>query len=339
MVMQPSRISHCGLAARAIASISAAAVLVLGPATPARAQDPFPSKTVRIVLPQPAGGAVDLIARTLADKISPALGQPVIVENQPGANGGLAAGNVARSTPDGHTLFFAIDTNMAVNPHLYPSLTYDPFKDFEPISLIVRLDLVLAANPGVPANDLKQLIAYSKANPDKLNYASVGQGSIQHLGMEMIKLRSGLNITHVPYRGTAPATTDLVSGVIQAMLTGPQAAQPQIEAGKLKGLAVAGQTRSKLMPQVPTIREQGIEGVDFSSWFALFAPARTPPPVLKRWTDEVAKATADAGVRSKLEGTGLQVVGSSAAGLTAAMQRDTEKWRAFLKETGITMPK
>lgn len=311
----------------------------LAAVVPARAQDAFPSKTVRIVLPQPAGGAVDLIARTLADKLSPSLGHPVIVENQPGANGGLAAGNVARSAPDGHTLLFAIDTNMAVNPHLYPSLTYDPFKDFEPISVIVRLDLVLVANPGVPANDLKGLIAYGKANPDKLNYASVGQGSIQHLGMEMIKLRSGLNITHVPYRGTAPATTDLVSGVIQAMLTGPQAAQPQIEAGKLKALAVAGQSRSKLMPQVPTIREQGIEGVDFSSWFALYAPARTPAPVLKRWTEETAKATADAGVRAKLEGTGLQVVGSSAAELTEVMRRDSEKWRAFLKEAGITMPK
>lgn len=316
---------------------AAAALLVMS--CTAQAQDPFPSKTVRIVLPQPAGGAVDLISRTLADRLSPALGQPVIVENMPGANGGLAASHVARAAPDGHTLFFAIDTNMAVNPHLYPSLTYDPFKDFEPISLIVTLDLVMVANPGVPAKDLRELVAYSKANPDKLNYASVGQGSIQHLGMEMIKLRSGLNITHVPYRGTAPATTDLVSGVMQAMLTGPQAAQPQIAAGTLKGLAVAGQARSKLMPQVPTIREQGIEGVDFSSWFALYAPAKTPAATVKRLTDEIAKASADGGTKAKLEGAGLQVLGSNAAELVAVMKRDSDKWRAFLKETGITMPK
>lgn len=321
------------------ASLALSAVVMAEPMPAAVAQEPFPSRTIRIVLPQPPGGAVDLIARTLAEKLSPALGQPVIVENQPGANGGLAAGQVARASPDGHTMFFAIDSNMVVNPLLYSNLPYDPFKDFEPISLLVRLDLVMVANPMLQAATLQELIAFSKANPDKLNYASVGHGSIQHLGMEMIKLRSGLNMTHVVYRGTAPAATDLVSGVVQAMLTGPQAAKPQIDAGAWRAFAVVGQTRSKLLPQVPTLREAGVEGVDLSSWFALYAPAKTPAPVLKRLSDEIGKATADVAVRAKLEASGLEVVGSTPAELVAAMKTDVEKWRAFLAETGITVPR
>jgi len=322
-----------------VAGIAWSAMVMAEPMPSAVAQDAFPSRTIRIVLPQPPGGAVDLIARTLAEKLSPALGQPVIVENQPGANGGLAAGQVARASPDGHTMFFAIDSNMVVNPLLYSNLPYDPFKDFEPISLLVRLDLVMVANPKLQATTLQELIAFSKANPDKLNYASVGHGSIQHLGMEMIKLRSGLNMTHVVYRGTAPAATDLVSGVVQAMLTGPQAAKPQIDAGAWRGLAVVGQTRSKLLPQVPTLREAGVVGVDLSSWFALYAPAKTPAPVLKRLSDEIGRATADTAVRAKLEASGLEVVGSTPAELVAAMKTDVEKWRAFLTETGITVPR
>ncbi len=322
-----------------VAGVAWSAMVMAEPMPSAVAQDAFPSRTIRIVLPQPPGGAVDLIARTLAEKLSPALGQPVIVENQPGANGGLAAGQVARASPDGHTMFFAIDSNMVVNPLLYSNLPYDPFKDFEPISLLVRLDLVMVANPKLQATTLQELIAFSKANPDKLNYASVGHGSIQHLGMEMIKLRSGLNMTHVVYRGTAPAATDLVSGVVQAMLTGPQAAKPQIDAGAWRGLAVVGQTRSKLLPQVPTLREAGVVGVDLSSWFALYAPAKTPAPVLKRLSDEIGRATADTAVRAKLEASGLEVVGSTPAELVAAMKTDVEKWRAFLTETGITVPR
>lgn len=322
-----------------VAGVAWSAMVMAEPMPAAVAQEAFPSRTIRIVLPQPPGGAVDLIARTLAEKLSPALGQPVILENQPGANGGLAAGQVARASPDGHTMFFAIDSNMVVNPLLYSNLPYDPFKDFEPISLLVRLDLVMVANPKLQATTLQELIAFSKANPDKLNYASVGHGSIQHLGMEMIKLRSGLNMTHVVYRGTAPAATDLVSGVVQAMLTGPQAAKPQIDAGAWRGLAVVGQTRSKLLPQVPTLRAAGVEGVDLSSWFALYAPAKTPAAVLKRLSNEIGKATADTAVRAKLEASGLQVVGSTPAELVDAMKTDVEKWRAFLAETGIMAPR
>ena len=329
---------HWPIASGLAALVSVSALASTGSIPAAVAQEAFPSKTIRIVLPQPAGGAVDLIARTLGEKLAPALGQPVIVENLPGANGSIAASQVARSPADGHTMFFAIDSNMVVNPLLYSNLTYDPFKDFEPISLLVRLDLVLVANPKISATTLQELIAYSKANPDKLNYASVGHGSIQHLGMEMIRLRSGLNMTHVVYRGTAPAATDLVSGVVQAMLTGPQAAKPQIDAGAWRGLAVVGQSRSKLLPQVPTLREAGVEGVDLSSWFALYAPAKTPASVLKRLNDEISKAAADAGLRAKLEGAGLEVVGSTSDELLTVMKRDVEKWRAFLAESGIKIP-
>ena len=306
---------------------------------PAVAQDAFPSKTIRLVLPQPAGGAVDLIARTLGDKLSESLKTPVVVDNQPGANGSLAAGHVARSAPDGHTLFFAIDTNLVVNPHLYPSLGYDPVQDFAPIGVVAKLDTVLVVHPDVPAESVQELVAYARANPTKLNYASVGLGSLMHLGMELFMLRTGAKLTHVPYRGTAPATTDLISGVVQAMFTGPQAAQPLIEAGKLRGLAVAGPKRSELMPQLPTTSEAGVDKLFVSGWFGLMAPARTPAPVLVRLTDETRKATSDAGVKARLAAQGIEVQSGTAEEMAALMRSDSAMWRDLIKQAGISIPR
>ena len=178
----------------------------------ARADEPYPSKPIRLILPQPAGGAVDLIARSLADRLSESTRQPVIVENQPGANGGLAAGQVMRSTPDGYTLFMAVDTNLVVNPSLYPNLTYDPFRDFIPISIIAKVYLVLVASSKIEANSVRELLAFARANPGKLNYASIGLGTQAHLGMELFKMMTKTDITQVSYRGTAPAMTDIAAG-------------------------------------------------------------------------------------------------------------------------------
>ena len=308
-------------------------------ASAASAQDAFPSKTIRFVLPQPAGGAVDLIARSLGDRLSESLKTPVVVDNQPGANGSLAATNVTRAAPDGHTLFFAIDTNLVVNPHLYGNLSYDPFVDLTPISLVATIDTVLVVHPSVPAKNVQELIAYARANPDKLNYASVGLGSLMHLGMEMFMLRTGARLTHVPYRGTAPATTDLVAGVVQAMFTGPQAAQPLIEGGQLRGLAVAGARHSELMPQLPTTKEAGVDNLQVSGWFGLMAPARTPAAIVKRLTEETAKVTADAGFKARLAAQGIAVRGSTAEEMAALMRADSAMWRDLIKTAGIAIPR
>ena len=226
---------------RIMAAIAVAGFLgVVGlTASGARADEPYPSKPIRLILPQPAGGAVDLIARSLADRLSESMRQPVIVENQPGANGGLAAGQVTRSSPDGYTLFMAVDTNLVVNPSLYPNLTYDPFRDFIPISIIAKVYLVLVASSKIEANSVHELLTFARANPGKLNYASIGLGTQAHLGMELFKMMTKTDITQVSYRGTAPAMTDIAAGVVDVMFTGPPSAMALATGGKVKMLAVA----------------------------------------------------------------------------------------------------
>lgn len=312
----------------ALALICAAAVL-----GSARGQD-YPSRPIKLVLPQPAGGAVDLIARTLGDRLSAQMKQPVIVENRPGANGGLAAGDVARSTPDGYTLFVAVDTNLVVNPTLYPNLSYDPFRDFSPISVLTKLELVLVANPMVPADNVRELIAYAKANPGKLNYASIGLGTQQHLGMELFKTMTKTDINQVEYRGTAAAMMDVVTGQVEIMFTGPPSAKAMSEGGKLKLLAVSGKQRNALMPDVPTVDESGVPGYELTGWFGVLAPAKTPKLVLDRLTGEVRKAAADPRFRDRMTNQGLDVVGSTPEEMLALMQSDTKKWAAVIHATG-----
>jgi tripartite-type tricarboxylate transporter receptor subunit TctC len=301
---------------------------------PAQAQD-YPSHPIKFILPQPAGGAVDLIARTLGERLSEQMQQPVVVENRPGANGGLAAADVARSTPDGYTLFVAVDTNLVVNPSLYPNLPYDPFRDFAPISVLTRLPLVLVANPQVPANNVRELIAYAKANPGKLNYASIGLGTQQHLGMELFKLMTKTDINQVEYRGTAAAMTDVIAGNVDIMFTGTPSAQGMSQGGKLKLVAVTGKTRSPLLPDVPTVEESGVPGFTLSGWFGILAPAKTPKPILDRLTGEVHKATADPRFIQKMNVQGLEVIGSTPAEMLALMQSDTKKWAEVIRLTGV----
>jgi tripartite-type tricarboxylate transporter receptor subunit TctC len=319
------------LAAAALSALALA--FVAAPTDPARAQD-YPSHPIRLVLPQPPGGAIDLIARTLAAGLSEQMKQPVIVENRPGANGGLAAGDVARSTPDGYTLFMAVDTNLVVNPTLYTDLPYDPFRDFAPLSVLTKTELVLVANPKLPANNVRELIAYAKANPGKLNYASIGLGTQAHLGMELFKLMTKTQITQIEYRGTAPAMTDVVAGRADIMITGPPSAKAMSAGGKLKLLAVTGKERHPLMPDLPTIDESGVPGYDVTGWFGILAPAQTPKPVLDRLSAKVHEAVADPRFRDKMTNVGLDVVGSTPEAMLALMQADTKKWAAVIKATG-----
>jgi tripartite-type tricarboxylate transporter receptor subunit TctC len=300
--------------------------------------DDYPTKPIRFILPQPAGGAVDLIARALGDRLSEQMRQPVIVENQPGANGGLAGGNVVRSTPDGYTLFMAVDTNLVVNPNLYPNLAYDPVRDFIPISIIAKVYLVLVARSALEAGSVQELIALAKANPGKLNYASIGLGTQAHLGMELFKLMTKTDIAQVSYRGTAPAMTDLAAGVVDVMFTGPPSAMSLAAGGKVKILAVASPQRSPLMPQVPTVQKAGVPGYELAGWFGLLAPAKTPPAVIERLTVEVKTAVADPRLKDRLSEQGLEVFGSSSEEMRAIMQADTKKWSEVIAATGAKIP-
>ena len=301
---------------------------------------PFPpAQTLRAAtMPSRVGGAVDLIARALGDRLSYALRQPVIVENQPGANGGLAAGQVARAAPDGYTLLMAVDTNLVVNPNLYPNLAYDPFSDFMPISIIAKVYLVLVATSKIEANSVAELLAFARAHPGKLNYASIGLGTQAHLGMELLKIMTKTDIAQVSYRGTAPAMTDIAAGVVDVMFTGPPSAMALAAGGKGKMLAIASPSRSSLMPQVPTMREAGVPGYELSGWFGLLAPAKTPQHVVDRLASEVKTAVADGKLKDRLGEQGLDVVGSSSEEMLAVMTADTKKWSEVIAATGAKVP-
>jgi tripartite-type tricarboxylate transporter receptor subunit TctC len=307
-------------------------------AAPCGAEDHYPSRPVKLVLPQPAGGAVDLIARALADRLAEQMGRPFIVENMPGANGSLAGGNVARSPADGYTLMLAVDSNLVINPSLYHTLSYDPFKDFAPISIIARLNMVLVANPKISANSVKELIAYAKAYPNKLNYAEIGIGSAMHMGMEQFKFMTKTEINRVSYRGTAPAISDVVAGNVDLMFTGPPSAKAMSEGGKLKVLAVASPERMALLPEVPTVAEAGVPGYTMASWFGLLAPAKTPKSIVERLSAETKTAVNSPIFKDRMKSVGLEVDGGTPAAMLETMRSDTQRWAELIKATGIAIP-
>lgn len=307
-------------------------------AAPCGAEDHYPSRPVKLVLPQPAGGAVDLIARALADRLAEQMGRPFIVENMPGANGSLAGGNVARSPSDGYTLMLAVDSNLVINPSLYHTLTYDPFKDFAPISIIARLNMVLVANPKISANTVAELITYAKMYPNKLNYAEIGIGSAMHMGMEQFKFRTKTEINRVSYRGTAPAISDVVAGNVDLMFTGPPSAKSMSEGGKLKVLAVAAPERIALLPDVPTFAEAGVPGYTMASWFGLLAPAKTSKSIVERLSAETKTAVNSQIFKERMRSVGLEVDGGTPAAMLETMRSDTQKWAELIKATGIAIP-
>lgn len=307
--------------------------LAIAATGPAWAEDQYPTRLISIVLPQPAGGAVDLIARTLGERLSESMKQPVIIENKPGANGSLAAGQVARATPDGYTLFLAVDTNLVVNPSLYPDITYDPFKDFVPIGVIAKLYLALVSNPNLPVNNIADLIKLAKAKPGKLNYGSIGYGSPHHLGMELFKLETKTDLMQVQFRGTAATNAALIGGVVDVGFTGPQAAISLAKSDKLKILAVTSPQRSKLLPNVPTMQEQGVPGFELSTWFGLLAPANTPKSIVDKLAREMRKAVADPEFKNRITTLGLDVVGSTPEEMLALMKTDTVHWRNLIETT------
>jgi tripartite-type tricarboxylate transporter receptor subunit TctC len=301
------------------------------------AQESYPSRSIHLVVTTAAGGANDLVARALAERLSESMRQPVIIENQPAGNGGIAAGQVARAAPDGHTLMMVVDSTLTVNPHLYRNLAYEPFRDFAPISTVTRLPLVLVINTTTKANDVRELIALAKASPGKLNYASTGVGTQLHVGMELFKLLTKTDIVHVPYRATTAAMADLMGGRIDMVLIGQSSAKAQVESGKLKILAIASPQRSPLMPEIPTMQEAGVPGYEVSSWFGMLAPAKTPRSIIDRLSREVRKAAGDPRFVATLAPQGMQIIASSPEEALAAMQADSKKWGEVIAATGITI--
>jgi tripartite-type tricarboxylate transporter receptor subunit TctC len=303
----------------------------------AHAQDNYPWKPIQLVVTTAAGGALDLVARTVADGLSASMRQPIIIDNQPAGNGSVAAGQFAKAIPDGHTLMMVVDSTVTINPHLYRHLNYDPFRDFAPVSIVTMLPLMLVGNPGVPARNLQELIAYAKTNPGKLNYASTGVGTQLHIGMEMFKLLTNTDIVHVPYRATTSAMADLLGGRIDLALLGLSSVKAQVESGKLRAYAIAAPQRALLMPDVATADEAGLPGFEVRSWFGMLAPAKAPQSVIDRLAREIKRASVDPKFVAALAPQGMQIVASSPEEMAQAMREDSKKWGDVIRQTGTTI--
>ena len=304
----------------------------------ALAQKDFSLKPLTLVVPFAAGGPTDAMARTLANAIRPVLGQTMIVDNKPGAGGNIGADYVARAEADGYTLLFGTSGPLAINVSLYNKIGYDPLKSFAPIIQIGHLPNVLVVNPGVPAENVKELIAYAKANLGKLSYASSGSGASSHLAGVLFNSTAGTDIQHVPYKGTGPALNDLLGGQVTMSFTDVLTALPHIKAGKLRVLGVTTATRSLVIPAVPTLAEQGMKGFDVSVFFGIVAPAGTPPETITRLNAAFSKVLSQADVAKTLAAQGLEPApATTPAALAAFMRSEVLKWRDVVKASGATV--
>jgi 2-methylaconitate cis-trans-isomerase PrpF/tripartite-type tricarboxylate transporter receptor subunit TctC len=312
-----------------------APVLAAGLAVSAPQALAYPDKLITIVVPTAAGGGNDAMARVVGQKMNTLLGQSIIVDNRPGANGSIASEYVARARPDGYTLMFGYIATHAMNPALQ-KLRYDPLKDFEPIGLVGYSPTLMVAHPNTPVKDVKDLVAQLKAKPDKYSYASAGNGTAPHFAAELFKLSTGTSMVHVPYKGSSPAVTDTLSGQTQFMFPSLFTAVPFVKSGKLRALAVAGPKRSALLPDVPTLKEAGVEGVDVTQWYAFFAPAKTPRPIIDQLSKALNQVLADKEVVKKIEGHGAEVASSSPEQLRALVEAELGKWKAVVQKAKLT---
>ncbi|NPC55599.1 Bug family tripartite tricarboxylate transporter substrate binding protein [Caenimonas soli] len=295
----------------------------------------YPEKAITIVVPTAAGGANDAMARVVGQAMSAILKQPVIVDNKAGANGAIASEFVMRAPPDGYTLMLGYIATHAMNPSLQ-KLRYDPVKDFEPVAMVGSSATLMVVAPTVKASNAKEVVAMLKAAPDKSSYASAGNGTAPHFAAEMFKLSTGTAMLHVPYKGSAPAITDTIGGQTQVMFPSLFTAMPYVKGGKLKAVGVAGEKRSALMPDVPTLKEQGITGVDVSQWYAIFAPAKTPKPVVDQLNKVLNQVLADKSVVQRLEGHGAEVSTMSPDQLRSYVEQEQVKWKKVVQAAKLT---
>jgi len=285
----------------------------------------WPTKPVRIVVAYPPGGGIDVLGRQLADKLTPAWGQPVVVENRPGANTIVATDAVAKSAADGHTILLTTDATFSINPHLYAKLPYDAQRDFTPVTMLVLLQQLLVAHPALPANSLSELISIAKAKPGTINYASYGSGSQPHLAGEMLKNKAAIDLVHVPYKGISLAVPAVMAGEVQLTFAGIATSMPQLKAGRIKALATGGAARSPLLPEVPTFTELGYPEVETHAWFGLFLPAGSPREAVARIYEDARKILQEPDFRQKqLIDKGYEVVASSPQDFVITLKRDSE---------------
>lgn len=302
----------------------------------ARAQEAWPSKPVTLVVPQAAGGANDTVARAFGARLSTALGQAVVVENRAGAGGNVGTALVARAPKDGYTLMLTAQSAQTINPWLYRNTGFDPVKDFEPVMSVATAPYLLVANPSFPANSLKDLIAYAKTRPGRIDYASAGNGTLNHLLGVMLNQQAGLHLVHIPYRGAAAAATDVVSGQVPITFGSFPGVIPFVKSGQLKVLGVATERRTRLAPEVPTLHET-LPGLHANSWYGLFAPAGTPKSVIDRIAAEGAKVMNDASLVERLAGQGAEPAPSTPAQLAMLLRDDLKRWQGIVKVSGATI--
>ena len=312
------------IAATCLASLAAAQV-------PSGA---YPTHPVKLVVPFPPGGPLDVTGRAIAQKLTEAWGQSVVVDNRPGAGGNIGADLVAKSPPDGYTILMGALSTHAVNPSLYAKMPYDAVRDFAPITLVAITPNVLVVNPSLPVRSVQELIAYAKANPNKLSFGSGSNGSAGHLAGELFKADTGTDIVHVPYKGAAPAMQALLAGDTQLMFDNLASAMPQVKAGKLRALAVTTAVRSKLVPDLPTMAEAGLAGFDISTWFGLFAPTGTPADVIAKWNAEVTKILDSPEMRERLNAQGAEPALTTPAQFAAFIASEIPKYARIVKISG-----
>ena len=319
---------------RKITGLLVCAALALAGAQVAQAQD-YPTRPVRVVIAFPPGGPTDFVGRLMTDKMSAALGQRVYIENKPGAAGTVGADSIAKADPDGYSLFLTTSGAVAVAPHIMASVPYDPLRDFAPIALVTKVTEVLVVTPKLGIKSVKELVALAKEKPGAVAFASTGIGSPPHLAQELLDVSAGVKFLHVPYRGAAPALTDLLGGQVQVLAADLPVLIAQIQAGALVPIGAAADKRDALLPDVPTLAEQGYPNTEASNWYALLAPAKTPPAVIAKLNKAVSDALNDPAVHDKLVKAGATPVGGTPEALGAFMKSEYEKWGKVVAERGI----
>ena len=320
-------------AARLVLCVSVLPVLFASSVAEAQPQR-YPAKPIRFVVPYPAGGPLDTVARLLGQKVAESTKQPVIVDNKPGAGGNIGADAVAKSPPDGYTILMGAVATHAINPTLYAGIPYDAAKDFIAVTQVASTPNVLVVNPSVPASNVREFIAYAKAHPGKLNFGSGSTGSAGHLAGELFKTMAGVEMTHVPYKGAAPAMNDLIGGQIQLMFDNLASSLGQVKAGRIRALAVTTAKRTPLAPDLPTIAESGLPGFDISTWFGIFVPAGTPRDVVAKLHAEFTAALAMPDVRERMLSLGAEPVGNSPAQFADYIRAEADKYARVIKASG-----
>ncbi len=313
-----------------------AALTLLSAPVSASAAD-YPNKPIRLLVPYPPGGSTDGVARLVGQRLAAKLGQPVVVDNRPGASEAIAAGAVAKSLPDGYTLLFATMTGLSVNPSLYSKLSYDPAKDFAPIIQVTSIPSVVVVNPNVPVNKMSELAGYLKSRPSSEGYASAGNGTPSHLGMELYKKATNTNVVHVPYKGGAPALQDLMAGQVQIMMALAPEAMPLVKGGKLKALAITTSKRATAYPELPTVAENGLPGFEMIFWQALVAPAGTPKEVTSKLNKAVNEILVEPEIKRRLLEMDLEPAGGTQDALESLMRIQAGKWKKVVLDAGIKL--